>query len=74
MQSRKFSKQRRIAWYGASISFSAFFVWFLTQNEYLKDPDTVKPAIVVFFLVWVVIMVLIRLFFRDLKDWTKSGD
>jgi arginine exporter protein ArgO len=74
MKKRQLSGTRKIAWFAASVTFSAFYFWFLSQNERLKDPETAKPELLVLFLAWAAIMALIWLFFRDLKDPSESGD
>ncbi len=68
------SKQRRISWYAASITFGLFLIWFVSEKELLTDPDTAYFELAVIVLCWVAVVVLLRRFVRDIKYPSDHGD
>jgi hypothetical protein len=64
----RLSKTRLISWYVASATFSLFLVWFISEKGLLKDAETAKFELGVFILVWAIVIGLLRLVCRDMKD------
>jgi hypothetical protein len=72
MPTTSLSKTRRISWYASSATFTLFLVWFISEKGLLKDPDTAKFEVGVFILVWALVIGLLRLVCRDMKDPSES--
>jgi hypothetical protein len=72
MPTTSLSKTRRISWYASSATFTLFLVWFISEKGLLNDPDTAKFEVGVFILVWALVIGLLRLVCRDMKDPSES--
>lgn len=70
---RALSKERQVAWYAASGSWSLFLIWFVSERGLLRNPDTVKFELMVVVIVWIAVVASMRLVFRDMKDPSGSG-
>jgi hypothetical protein len=51
-----------------------FLVWFVSEKELLTNPDTAYFELAVIALCWVAVVVLLRRFFRAMKDPSDHGD
>lgn len=68
MKSRKLSHAQRIAWYTASAVFGIFLIVFGYFEDIFSDQQTRWVAIFIFTLCWIIVVFLLRVFFRGIQD------